>query len=82
LERSSAIAFGKYLKTQFRGGRKMTLKKALENRVRGWIPKEPSLPISQMKAAALIKTHPVNIWNPLWIASSASLRRYRQRLLA
>jgi len=46
----------------------MNLKKSLENRVKGWIPKEPSLPKSQMKVATPTKMHLENIWNPLWIA--------------
>jgi len=31
----------------------LTLKKDLENRVRGWIPKEPKVPISKIKAAKI-----------------------------
>jgi hypothetical protein len=46
----------------------LNIKKQLSNRIRGWIPKEPNLPKRQMKATNQTKIHPVNIWNPLWIA--------------
>ncbi len=53
---------------QLNGAGELNIKKQLSNRIRGWVPKEPNLPKSQMKAAAPAKIHPINIWNPLWIA--------------
>jgi hypothetical protein len=45
----------------------MNVKRNIQQLVRGWIPKEPNVPKSQMKAATPAKIHPMNIWNPLWI---------------
>jgi len=47
----------------------MGLKKQLERRICGWLPKEPNLPSSKVKMAdAKTKAPKPRWWRPLWIA--------------
>ncbi len=47
----------------------MNPKKYLENRIRGWLPKEPNLPNNKMQAATAKKNPPKpSWWKPFWKA--------------
>jgi hypothetical protein len=48
----------------------MNPRKYLENRIRGWFPKEPNLPSNKVKMAdAKTKVPKPDWWKPLWIAT-------------
>jgi VIT1/CCC1 family predicted Fe2+/Mn2+ transporter len=48
----------------------MGIKKYMEKRIRGWLPKEPNLPSSKVKMAdAKTKVTKPRWWKPLWITA-------------
>ena len=48
----------------------MNPKRYLENRIRGWLPKEPNLPSNKVKMAdAKTKAPKPRWWRPLWIVT-------------